>query len=71
MAILLTLVRLVEQETDVLITVNVPHVKGQFEEGSVDLEHGSSGPLLERAMEWRERVVASFEVKEWGLFGGE
>lgn len=68
---MLTLIRLVEQETDVLVTINVPHVIGQFEAGSVDLEHGKSGPLLETAAKWRERVMETFEVKEWGLFGGE
>lgn len=70
-AIMLTLIRLAAQETDILVTVNVPHVKGQFEEGSVDLEHGKMGPLLEQAAKWRQRVLETLEVKEWGLFGGE
>lgn len=70
-AIMLTLVRLVKQETDMLITINVPHIAGQFEAGSVDLEHGKMGPLLEEAGKWRERVLETFEVKEWGLFGEE
>lgn len=29
------------------------------------------GKLLETATEWRQRVLGSFEVKEWGLFGEE
>ena len=70
-AIMLTLIRLVAQKTDILVTINVPHVIGQYENGSVDLEHGKMGPLLEQAAKWRERVLESFEVKDWGLFGEE
>lgn len=71
MAILLTLIRLEAQKTDMLVTVNVPHVAGQYEAGSVDLEHGKMGPVLELAGKWRKRVLETFEVKEWGLFGEE
>lgn len=70
-AIMLTLIRLVEQKTDILVTVNVPHVIGQYDTGSVDLEHGETGPLLEQAAKWRERVLETFKVKDWGLFGEE
>lgn len=73
-AVLLSLVRLREVETDVLVTVNVPHVLGEeggYEAGSVDFEKGRMGELVQRAVEWRERVLGSFEVREWGLFGGE
>lgn len=70
-AILLSLIRLADQKTDILVTVNVPHVAGEYEAGSVDLEHGKQGALLEQAGKWRERVLESFEVKEWGLFGEE
>ncbi|GAB7331771.1 hypothetical protein MBLNU13_g03736t1 [Cladosporium sp. NU13] len=70
-AIMLTLIRLVDQKTDILVTVNVPHVIGQYDTGSVDLQHGKMGPLLEQAAKWRERVLETFEVKDWGLFGEE
>jgi hypothetical protein len=70
-AITLTLIRLVDQKTDMLVTINVPHVPGSYEAGSVDLERGQMGPLLEQAGRWRERVLESFEVREWGLFGEE
>jgi hypothetical protein len=70
-AILLTLIRLVDQRTDILVTINVPHVIGQYDVGSVDLEHGKMGPLLEQAAKWRERVLETFDVKDWGLFGEE
>ena len=68
---MLTLIRLKEQTTDMLVTINVPHIAGQFEAGSVDLEHGKMGGLLEQAGKWRERLLETFEVKEWGLFGEE
>lgn len=68
---MLTLIRLVDQKTDMLVTINVPHITGQFDKDSVDLEHGKMGALLEQAGKWRERVLETFEVKEWGLFGEE
>jgi hypothetical protein len=68
---MLTLIRLVDQKTDILVTINVPHVIGQYDAGSVDLEHGKTGLLLEQAARWRERVLESFEVRDWGLFGEE
>jgi hypothetical protein len=70
-AILLTLIRLEGQKTDILVTINVPHVAGEYEVGSVDLEHGRQGSLIEKAGRYRERVLETFEVREWGLFGEE
>lgn len=69
--ILLTLIRLKEQETDVIVAVNVPHVPGIYEEGSVDPEKGKNGRLLEQAMEVRGKVLESLEIKDWNLFGEE
>ncbi|WPH04280.1 Hypothetical protein R9X50_00716900 [Acrodontium crateriforme] len=69
--VLLTMVRLVEVETDFLVVVNVPHVPGEFEEGSVDAVTGKMGPLLERAVAIREKVLGTLEVRDWGLFGEE
>lgn len=72
MAILLLLIRLKEQATDLLVTINVPHIPGSgYEKGDVDFAGGKYGPLVQRAMEWRERVMWTFEVREWGLFGQE
>lgn len=66
--ILLTLVRLVEQETDVLVAVNVPHIVGQYGVEEVRLEEGVRGGLVERAERVMERVIGSFEIREWELF---
>lgn len=68
---MLTLIRLEEQKTDMLVTINVPHIAGQYEAGSVDLENGKMGSFLEQAGKWREKVLGSFEIREWGLFGEE
>jgi len=68
-AILLTLVRLRERKTDLLIAVNVPHVVAQgYVREEVALGEGKLGPLLERAERVRERVVRSLEVRDWELF---
>ncbi|TDZ35146.1 putative ran guanine nucleotide release factor [Colletotrichum sidae] len=39
-AIILTLLRLEKESTDILITINVPHIKGEYDEEDVDLELG-------------------------------
>ncbi len=66
--IVLLLVRLAEQKTDILVSVNVPHVAGEYEAGEVDLEKGRLGRLLEKGVEVREKVMESLEVRDWGLF---
>ncbi|KAK4496935.1 hypothetical protein PRZ48_011384 [Zasmidium cellare] len=69
--ILLLVVRLEAQGTDIVIAVNVPHVEGEggYVKGSVDLESGRKGLLLEEGEAVRERVRKTFRVVEWGLFG--
>jgi len=42
-AIILTLLRLEKAKTDILITINVPHIKGEYDEAEVDLELGRQG----------------------------
>lgn len=67
----MVLVRLEAQKTDVVVTVNVPHLKGQYEEGAVKLEEGRYGLLLEAGQVVKDRVLGSFEVRDWGLFVNE
>jgi hypothetical protein len=52
--VLVALLRLKAQETDILISVNVP-------------EHDEAD-LLEAAKQLRSRMVSTFEIKDWGLF---
>jgi len=64
----LSLVRLEREKTDILITINVPHVKGEYSEEDVDLELGKQGKLIGDAVEFAARIWESFRVREWGLF---
>lgn len=67
-AILLTLVRLVDQKTDIAISINVPHLHGDYDVSVIDMQAGRYGGLIERAMRYREEILRTFEVMEWGLF---
>lgn len=68
-AIILTLLRLEKLKTDILITINVPHIKGEYNEEDVDLELGKQGKLIGDAVEYSARIWATFKIKDWGLFG--
>lgn len=67
-ALILTLLRLEKEETDVLITINVPHIMGEYDEDEVDLELGKQGKLIGDAVEYAARIWSSLDVKDWGLF---
>jgi len=62
------LVRLVEQKTDIVITVNVPHVPGEYRKEGIDLPAQKVGPLLDTATAIRQRILETFDVKDWSLF---
>ena len=67
-AIVMTLLRLEKYKTDVLITINVPHIKGEYDEAEVDLQLGKQGELIGDAVQYSARVWESFKIKDWGLF---
>ncbi|KAJ9148572.1 Ran-interacting Mog1 protein [Pleurostoma richardsiae] len=67
-AIILTLLRLEKESTDILITINVPHIKGEYDEEDVDLELGKQGRLIGDAVEYAARIWETFIVKDWNLF---
>ncbi|KXS95910.1 hypothetical protein AC578_2629 [Pseudocercospora eumusae] len=66
--ILLILVRLEEQKTDIVIAINVPHLPGSYVKEDVDPAAGKYGNLLEAGKVVKEKVLESFEIKDWGLF---
>lgn len=66
-ALVMTLLRLEKQNTDILITINVPHIKGEYDEAEVDLELGKKGKLIGDAVEYAARIWKTFTVKDWGL----
>ena len=56
----LTLIRLVEQATDLLVTLNIPTIPDSPEEQDKSV-----------IRDVVSKVVTSFEVKDWNLFKGE
>ncbi|ROT37913.1 Mog1p/PsbP-like protein [Sodiomyces alkalinus F11] len=68
-AIILTLLRLENVSSDILITINVPHIKGEYDEDDVDLQLGKQGQLIGDAVDYAARIWETFKVKDWALFG--
>ena len=71
--ILLTLIRLEPQFTDMLITLNIPHIPGSPEAIAVggeelDFEKGKYGSAIEEGKKVMDAVGNSLLVKDWGLF---
>jgi hypothetical protein len=64
-AIHLILLRLKEQGTDILVTINAPHYAGEYEKPAAE---GEATQLMKDGEKIRERVLESFDVKDWGLF---
>lgn len=69
--ILFAIIRLKDKKTDIAISVNVPHVKGEYEETSVNLNEKIEGPLLAQAREIRDAILQTLQVKDWSLFADE
>jgi len=67
-AIVLNLIRLEKESTDILITINVPHIKGDYTEEEVDLQVGLQGRLIENSVEIAAKIWETFKIKDWGLF---
>lgn len=67
-AILLTMIRLEVQSTDLLVSINVPHVPGEYKPGTVDLAASRYGPLCEAALEHRDRILKTVKIEDWSLF---
>ncbi|KAH6623485.1 hypothetical protein F5144DRAFT_363078 [Chaetomium tenue] len=67
-ALILTLLRFEKEKADVLITINVPHIKGEYDEEEVDLALGKQGELIGDAVEYAARIWETFKVKSWRLF---
>ncbi|KAL9028612.1 MAG: hypothetical protein Q9196_003042, partial [Gyalolechia fulgens] len=62
---------LVPQSTDIVVTINIPHIPGQQEpsDGAVDFEEGKFGSLVDEGVRIRDEVWRTLQVKDWGLFG--
>ncbi|KAF2459475.1 hypothetical protein BDY21DRAFT_300199 [Lineolata rhizophorae] len=66
--IMLVLLRLKEQQTDLVITVNVPHTPGEYNKEEVDPSAGKNGPLLNAGLAARQKILETFEIKDLSLF---
>lgn len=72
--ILLSLIRLVPQSTDLLISINIPlHNQGSTTTGTkdelVDFQQGRYGSLVQQeGIALRDEVVGSLQVRDWSLF---
>lgn len=64
----MNLIRLEKEATDILITINVPHIKGEYDEEEVDLKLGKQGKMIEDAVEYAARIWETFKIKDYGLF---
>ncbi|KAI4959321.1 hypothetical protein J4E86_003043 [Alternaria arbusti] len=63
----LLLLRLKEQGTDVMVSVNIPHYAGEYTPAE---QQGGETQLMKDSKAVKEQVLESFQVKEWGLFEG-
>ncbi|KAG9229847.1 hypothetical protein BJ875DRAFT_507684 [Amylocarpus encephaloides] len=67
-AIVLTLIRLEKESTDILVTINVPHIKGEYREEEVNMDMGKQGEMIENSVEFAAKIWETFKIKDWGLF---
>ncbi|KAI0023923.1 hypothetical protein F4780DRAFT_685334 [Xylariomycetidae sp. FL0641] len=69
-SIIMTLLRLKRVETDIVIAVNVPFFKGEYDEADVDLANGRQGKLIGDAVTYSAKIWETFHIRDWGLFKG-
>ena len=65
-----------EQGTDIVVTLNVPHIPGETEDEDKtgDKEEVVAKQKIEREKQMTEAwdgIVKSLEVRDWSLFGAE
>jgi hypothetical protein len=63
----LLLLRLKEQGTDIMITINSPHYPGEYEKPA---EGSEQTQLMQAVGIVKEKILETLEVKDWGLFQG-
>ncbi|KAF2278513.1 Mog1p/PsbP-like protein [Westerdykella ornata] len=66
-AVHLILLRIKQHTTDIVITVNVPHYPGEYEQAANQEEKTE---LMKEGDRVAQRILESFEIKDWGLFDG-
>lgn len=63
----LILLRIKQHTTDIVMTVNVPHYHGEYEPAVTQEEKTE---LMKEGDRVAQRILETFEVKDWGLFHG-
>lgn len=66
----MTMIRLPLQQTDILISVNIPVMAGSYSREDMRPEVGRVPYWIEKGCEWSETVRSTMEVRNWGLFAG-
>ncbi|CAF9923401.1 MAG: hypothetical protein ALECFALPRED_002374 [Alectoria fallacina] len=68
-----TLIRLVEQCTDIAITLNTPHFAGEADGQIANGREARTRPweTEQELGNMYHQIVTSFAIKDWGLFNGE
>lgn len=64
----MTVIRLPEQLTDLVVSVNLPF---QPVGTGADVPTAVPEGVLELGVAVRDGILGSFEVRDWGLFSGE
>jgi len=83
--ILMTLIRLVSKSTDLVITINLPHIpaeeginaasaasgnsSGDGSREGNEPENGPSGTPVEDGLKVRDEVLRTLTIHDWDLFG--
>ena len=60
------LLRLKEQETDLMISVNIPHYPGEYE----NPKEREATQLMKDSEKVKDRILESFDIKDWSIFEG-
>lgn len=82
----MTLIRLVSQSTDLVITMNLPHIPAETStengvgasgtslggnQDSLDANGGRLGSSVEEGIVVRDEVLKTLQIHDWGLFEAE
>ncbi|KAF2660613.1 Mog1p/PsbP-like protein [Lophiostoma macrostomum CBS 122681] len=63
----LLLLRLKEQGTDIVISINEPHYAGEYVKAP---EGQKETQLMKQGEEMAKKVLSTFDIKDWSLFNG-
>lgn len=65
----MTMIRLEQQQTDLLLTISIPVMAGSYAKEDMRPEVGRVPYWVEKGCEWSENLRNSIEVRDWKLFG--